>query len=57
MWLCVSPDDGTIANEKAKVEGERLTRPLPSLATRPSRSDRGLASAQVDMSSVAFLNG
>lgn len=34
-----------------------LIRPRPSLATRPSRSGRGLASAQVDMPSVAFLNG
>jgi hypothetical protein len=38
---------------KAKAEGVRLTRPLPILATRPSRFGRGL----ILSASVAFLIG
>ncbi|MBB4579768.1 hypothetical protein GGE45_002094 [Rhizobium aethiopicum] len=38
---------------KAKAEGVRLTRPRSSLATRLSRSDRGLSVS----ASVAFLIG
>lgn len=38
---------------KAKAEGVRLTRPRSALATRPSRSERGL----IARASVTFLNG
>jgi len=41
-------------NRQSQSRFERLTLPLPSLATRPGR---GLASVQVEMSSVAFLTG
>lgn len=41
----------------SQIRLARLTRPLPSLATRSCRSGRGLASAQVEMPSVVFLNG
>lgn len=52
-----STRNAIIETEKAKAEGVPFTRPLPSLATRPSRPGRGLASAQVGMPSVVFLNG
>jgi hypothetical protein len=45
--------NGGLHSLKAKAEGSAITRPRSSLATRPSRSDRGL----IARASVAFLTG